>query len=122
MKQRIRAITSRSSGKGDAWRKDTCGYFIRGWVNYFKLADMKSLLEQIDTWYRRRLRMVIWKQWKRIKTKFRNLMKSGNIKSKAWEFANTRKGYSGIQPIHLLFLYRLLSQGTTVYRTVRTVV
>jgi hypothetical protein len=93
MKQRIRAITSRSNGKGDAWRKETCGYFIRGWVNYFKLADMKSLLEQIDAWYRRRLRMVIWKQWKRIKTKFRNLMKLGIIKSKAWEFANTRKGY-----------------------------
>jgi hypothetical protein len=37
--------------------------------------------------------MVIWKQWKRIKTKFTNLIKLGTGKSKAWEYANTRKGY-----------------------------
>jgi hypothetical protein len=64
-----------------------------GWVNYFKLADMEKLLIRTDEWFRRRLRMVIWKQWKRIKTKFRNLMKLGTKKSKAWEHANTRKGY-----------------------------
>jgi group II intron reverse transcriptase/maturase len=93
MKERIREITSRSTGKGDTWRKESCGHFIRGWVNYYKLADMKSLLQQTDEWYRRRLRMVIWKQWKRIKTKFTNLIKLGTGKSKAWEYANTRKGY-----------------------------
>ncbi|GHV54295.1 hypothetical protein FACS1894181_18190 [Bacteroidia bacterium] len=54
---------------------------------------MKSALGKIDEWYRRRLRMVIWKQWKRIKTKFSNLIKLGVKKPKAWEYANTRKGY-----------------------------
>jgi group II intron reverse transcriptase/maturase len=93
MKERIRAITSRNNGKGDRWRKEACGSFIRGWVNYYKLADMKSLLSGVDEWYRRRLRMVIWKQWKRIKTKLSNLIKLGIRKSKAWEYANTRKGY-----------------------------
>ena len=67
--------------------------YIRGWVNYFKLADMKKLLERVDEWYRRRLRMVIWKQWKRVRTRGRNLMKLGIVKYKAWEYANTRKGY-----------------------------
>jgi group II intron reverse transcriptase/maturase len=93
MKSRIREITSRSNGKGDAWRKATSNSFIRGWVNYYKLADMKSALESIDEWYRRRLRMVIWKQWKRITTKLSNLIKLGVNKAKAWEYANTRKGY-----------------------------
>jgi hypothetical protein len=93
MKLRIRAITSHSNGKGDAWRKAACGNFIRGWVSYYRLADMRSLLEKVDEWYRRRLRMVIWKQWKRIKTKFANLIKLGIKKAKAWEHANTRKGY-----------------------------
>jgi group II intron reverse transcriptase/maturase len=93
MKTRIREITSRSNGKGDAWRKSASRYFITGWVNYYKLADMKSLLSRVDGWYRRRLRMVIWKQWKRIKTKLANLIKLGISKSKAWEYANTRKGY-----------------------------
>ena len=67
--------------------------YITGWVNYFKLADMKSLLSRVDEWYRRRLRMIIWKHWKRIRTRGRNLMKLGIVKYKAWEFANTRKGY-----------------------------
>lgn len=93
MKARLREITSRSNGKGDGWRKETVNTNIRGWVNYYKLADMKSALEKIDEWYRRRLRMVIWKQLKRIKTKFSNLIKLGIKKAKAWEYANTRKGY-----------------------------
>jgi len=93
MKDRIKELTSRSNGWGDARRKETLKQYITGWVNYFKLADMKSLLSQVDEWYRRRLRMVIWKQWKRIKTRFRNLQKLGIDKYKAWEYANTRKGY-----------------------------
>jgi group II intron reverse transcriptase/maturase len=93
MKARIKELTSRSSGCGDAKRKESLRQFITGWVNYFKLADMKSLLIKVDEWYRRRLRMVIWKQWKRIRTRLRNLIKLGIEKYKAWEYANTRKGY-----------------------------
>jgi len=92
MKEQIRVLTSRSNGWGNARRKERLTALIRGWVNYFKLADMKSLLLQIDEWYRRRLRMVIWKQWKRVRTRLRNLIKLGIPKYKAWEFANTRKG------------------------------
>jgi group II intron reverse transcriptase/maturase len=93
MKQRVRELTSRSNGKGDGWRKEATRQYITGWVNYFRLADMETLLIKTDEWFRRRLRMVIWKQWKRIKTRFRNLMKLGIKKGKAWEHANTRKGY-----------------------------
>ena len=50
-------------------------------------------MKRIDEWFRRRLRMIIWKQWKRLKTKGRNLIKLGIVKSKAWEYANTRKSY-----------------------------
>lgn len=66
---------------------------IIGWINYFKMADMKKILKEIDEWLRRRIRMAYWKQWKKIKTKFHNLQKLGIDKGKAWEFANTRKGY-----------------------------
>ena len=93
MKTRIREITSRSNGKGDAWRKETLKHYIKGWLNYFKLADLKSMLSKLDEWYRRRLRMVIWKQWKRVKTRFANLQRLGIPRQKAWEHANTRKGY-----------------------------
>ena len=62
-------------------------------VNQCKLMDMKMLLLQVDEWYCRRLQMVIWKQWKGIKTRLRNLIKLGIEKYKAWEYANTKKGY-----------------------------
>lgn len=67
MKERIRLLTSRSNGWGNERRKEALRQYITGWVNYFKLADMKSLLPRIDEWYRRRIRMKIWKQWKRVK-------------------------------------------------------
>jgi len=78
---------------GYARRKAALRQYITGWVNYFKLADMKTLLKEVDKWYRRRLRMIIWKHWKRIRTRGRNLIKLGLNKYKAWEYANTRKGY-----------------------------
>jgi len=93
MKERIRTLTSRSNGWGYARRKEALRQFINGWVNYFKLADMTKLLSRVDSWYRRRLRMLIWKQWKRLRTRGRNLMKLGINKYMAWEWANTRKGY-----------------------------
>lgn len=93
MKGRIRTLTSRSNGWGYARRKEALRQYITGWVNYFKLADMKTLLRGVDMWYRSRLRMVIWKQWKRIRTRGRNLMKLGILFNQAWEYANTRKGY-----------------------------
>ena len=63
---------------------------------------MKTLLVEIDEWYRRRLRMVVWKQWKRIKTRIVNLVKLGVKKQKAFEWANTRKGYWHIAGSHIL--------------------
>lgn len=93
MKLRIKQLTSRSNGWGNERRKESLSQYIKGWVQYFKLADMRNLLVNTDEWYRRRLRMVIWKQWKRINTRIANLIKLGINKYKAYEWANTRKGY-----------------------------
>jgi len=93
MKAKLKELTSRSNGWGNDRRKESLRQYIIGWVTYFKLADMQSLLLRIDEWYRRRIRMVIWKQWKRIRTKLTNLVRLGVKKAKAWEWANTRKGY-----------------------------
>lgn len=93
MKDRIRELTSRSNGWGNDKRIEKLRSYIRGWVNYFKIADMKKLLSQIDEWMRRRIRMVLWKQWKRVRTRFKMLKALGYNKQKALEYANTRKGY-----------------------------
>ena len=86
-------LTSRSNGWGYTRRKVALRQYIIGWVNYFKLADIQKLLTRVDGWYRRRLRMVIWKLWKLNRTRWRNLIKLGINSYKAWEWANTRKGY-----------------------------
>ncbi|MEG1584180.1 MAG: group II intron maturase-specific domain-containing protein, partial [Anaerovorax sp.] len=86
-------LTARSNGWGNANRILKLKQFIRGWVNYFSLADMKGVLGRIDEWLRRRIRLVYWKQWKRVRTRFKMLKRFGIEKDKAWEFANTRKGY-----------------------------
>lgn len=92
LKGRIKELTSRSNGWSNEHRKDMLNNYIKGWVQYFKLADMKSALRTVDGWFRRRLRMVIWKQWKRIITRFRNLTKLGANRPQAREWANTRNG------------------------------
>jgi RNA-directed DNA polymerase len=66
---------------------------IRGWVNYFSIAKAKSKMKELDELVRTRLRMGIWKQWKRIKTKVMNLQKLGISKQKAYEWGNSRKGF-----------------------------
>ncbi|RLD68980.1 MAG: hypothetical protein DRI95_01425 [Bacteroidetes bacterium] len=93
MRSKIRELTKRSNGWGKERRKRQLSYFIKGWISYYKYVDMKSLMNNTDEWYRRRLRMIIWKQWKRIRTRGRNLIKLGINKYKAWEFANTHKSY-----------------------------
>ena len=64
-----------------------------GWVEYFRLADMKNLLKKTEEWARRRIRAVYWKQWKKIKTKYRMLKALGLEDWKAKELAYSRKGY-----------------------------
>jgi group II intron reverse transcriptase/maturase len=93
MKAKLKELTSRSNGMSHDSRKAGLKLFIRGWVEYFKLADMKILLQDTDAWLRRRLRMCIWKSWKKIKTRFKNLIRCGIDKHQAWMWANTRKGY-----------------------------
>ena len=92
MKKKIRELTDRSNGWGNEYRALKLTQFIRGWVNYFGMADMKSLLQNNDEWLRHRIRAIYWKQWKKIKTKFKELKKLGVEKEKAWICANMRNG------------------------------
>jgi RNA-directed DNA polymerase len=93
MKDKIRNITLRSNALGYDLLKLKLKQFITGWVNYFKLADMRNILKAIDQWLRSRLRMYIWKRWKRIRTRYAMLRKLGYNHSNAIKYANTRKGY-----------------------------
>ena len=76
------------------WRMLKLNQLMIGWVNYFGIAKAKSNIQHIEKWIRRRLRACIWKQWRFPRTKRKNLVKLGIDKSKAYQYSNTRKGYS----------------------------
>lgn len=92
MKAKLKELTSRSNGWGNEYRALKLTQFIRGWVNYFAMADMKQLLKGTDEWLRRKIRAIYWKQWKKIKTRYRILKKFGMPEWKVHELSNCRKG------------------------------
>ena len=92
MKKRLRAITNRSKAISNEERPLILKRFVKGWVNYFKLADMKNLLMKMDEWLRRRIRAIYWKQWKKVKTRCRMIRQYNLPDWKVHELANCRKG------------------------------
>ena len=92
-KEKVKSITNRNRGISMDLRLLKLNYSIKGWINYFGIANAKRKLSELDKWIRRRLRACIWKQWKKIRTRYRNLVKLGIDNWKAWEYANTRKGH-----------------------------
>ncbi len=89
MKARLKVLTSRNNGWGYAKLKGKLNRFINGWMNYFKLADMRNILQTTD---------YVWKSWKKVGTKFRNLMKCGIDRWRAWQWANTSNCISTKEP------------------------
>ena len=92
-KDKIREITNKNKGISMDYRLIKLNDMIIGWVNYFKIANASRKLMELDKWIRRRLRACMWKQWKKVRTRYRNLIKFGIPKPKAYQYANTRKGY-----------------------------
>jgi len=66
---------------------------LRGWVNYFRISEVKGVFEALDQWIRRRLRNIIWRQWKRPWTRWKRLMQRGLDETCA-----SRSGYNGRGP------------------------
>ena len=92
VKDKLRVLTNRNNGWSNEYRASKLAQFIRGWVNYFSLADMKRLLMETDEWLRRKIRAIYWKQWKRVRTRYQVLKKYGLPEWKVHEMANCRKG------------------------------
>ncbi|EAR67413.1 recombinase of Bh.Int-like element [Bacillus sp. NRRL B-14911] len=93
LETKLLKLTNRNWGVSMTYRILKINQLIQGWGNYFKVGDIKSYAEDIDKHIRRRLRACLWKQWKKIKTKYKNLRKLGISRENARKSANTRKGY-----------------------------
>lgn len=92
MKNRIRELTTRGNKWSNEEREKKLRDYTKGWINYYRYADMKSLMEKTDEWMRRRIRAVYWKQWKKVRTKYRMLRALHLPEWKVHEMANCRKG------------------------------
>jgi len=65
---------------------------LRGWIAYFRLAEVKGIFEDLDGWVRRKLRCILWRQWKRPYTRARKLMQRGLPEKVAWKSATNGRG------------------------------
>lgn len=93
LRKKIREITSRKMPYSLGDRIQKLNQYLTGWCGYFALADTKTIFKLLDQWIRRRLRMCLWKDWKKAKTRIRNLIRLGVPQRKAYEWGNSRKGY-----------------------------
>ncbi len=92
MKDALREEFRRGRGRSLRTTIATLAPKLRGWVNYFKLAEVKGVFEELDGWIRRRLRNILWRQWKRPFARARNLMRRGLLEERAWRSATNGRG------------------------------
>lgn len=93
IKEKIREHTKRNNPLTLRVRITKLEEVIRGWVNYFCLAEAGERMTGLDKMTRSRLRTTLWKQWKTVSCRIRNLIRLGITKAKAYQLANTRKAY-----------------------------
>jgi hypothetical protein len=91
--QKVKEYAERNRGRNVRRVMAEVKVFIRGWLGYFHVAEMKRMMKSWDEWLRRRFRMYIWKQWKKPRTKVANLKKLGIPADKAYQWGNSRLGY-----------------------------
>jgi len=91
-KDKIRQITRRNRGKSVDSTIAEINVAMTGFINYFKLADMREFLVRLESWIRRKLRVIVWKHWKKVKTRFRKLKVMGLSRRQVF-MAMSRKKY-----------------------------
>jgi RNA-directed DNA polymerase len=90
--QRIRELLRRGRGRSLAHTIETLNLLLRGWIGYFQIMQAHSVLDELDGWVRRRLRCLLWRQWKRPRTRERKLLGLGLDAERAWRSAGNGRG------------------------------
>lgn len=93
LKNALREILSRNRKQSIPVVKEMLNKKLRGWCEYFKFAKYEVWSKTTDEWIRRRIRQLLWKTWKRVRTKYAALRKLGCTHERAVQWANTRKSY-----------------------------
>ena len=92
VRRRIRQLTRRTYGRSIKQIIEGLGIYMKGWLGYFGYCETPSVLRGLDSWIRRRLRAILWKQWKRGRTRYKNLRKRGVSRDLAAKTAGSPKG------------------------------
>ena len=92
-KSKLKELSSRKCCQSIKPSLERIKIYARGWLNYYGIASMKSNMNDVNGWLYHRIRMCIWKQWKRVRTRYRNLRVMGVPKDLAWKAANSRRDY-----------------------------
>ena len=142
LKDKLRELLRRGRGRNIVGVIEELKPVLRGWAQYFTLCRVRSTFEELDQWIRRKLRCILWKQWKRNYTRAKNLMGRGLDEERAWRSAvNGRGPWWNAGASHMNAAYSKLAfnrmglvslldtmlkihnlSRTAVYGTVRTVV
>jgi RNA-directed DNA polymerase len=89
---KVRDLMRTGRGRSLAHTIDDLNPLLRGWINYFRLTESKGILEELDGWVRRRLRCLLWRQWKRGRTRASMLRALGLDAERARLSASNGKG------------------------------
>jgi len=142
LRSKLRTVLRQGRGRSLARTVEDLVPILRGWIAYFRLAEAKGVFEDFDGWMRRKLRCLLWRQWKRPRTRAKRLMQSGLDEARAWTSAYSGHGpwwnagashmndafrksfFDHLGLPSLLDEHRRLNYAsrTAVYGTVRTVV
>jgi RNA-directed DNA polymerase len=90
---RLRKLTGRSWGVSMDYRLKKLAEYVRGWMGYFGISDYYRPVPELDHWLRRRVRMCYWKQWRKVRTRIRNLLGLGTPKRAAIWTGMSSKSY-----------------------------
>ena len=91
-KEKVRELTRRNRSQEQKERIERINSYVGGWMGYYALVETPSVMKALGQWLRRRLRACVWKQWKRVRTRYRKLRGLGLPENVVGYMANTRKG------------------------------
>ena len=92
LRDKLRAVFRQGRGRSVARTVTDLAPILRGWTNYFRLAQAKGIFEELDGWLRRKLRCILWRQWKKLRTRTARLMQRGLDEARARQSANNGRG------------------------------
>lgn len=91
-KEELRQLFRKGRGRSLKRVIEEVNQFTRGWVGYYRLAQTKNVFEDMDDWLRHRLRWILWRQWKKPRTRAKKMIQLGLNKERAWESAMNGHG------------------------------